>query len=321
MRYRPACTLDFLLGFILLSLMLMTEGMDVSAGEPAQATPNSWEPLYTAEGFHLPETDWEERVIDDHVHAVREPMMRFYRIAGEKPRPVVLICPGGGYQVLAIEKEGHAVARWFNERGIHACVLKYRLKEYGWPAPLQDVLRALRILRSQAAERGIDAERVGVLGFSAGGHVAGMATTLWDAPEGRVGDALDAVSARPDFSMLIYPVVSMQAPYGHTGSRHNLLGNPPDPALCERLSLDTQVSPRTPPVFLVHTAEDASVPVQQSLILARALADTGVPVDLHVYARGPHGFGMLPGHGPASSWPDRLADRLQAMGWTDQTPK
>ena len=256
-----------------------------------------------------------EEDVNHRVSNVRQPRIGVFRTTiGEGPRPAVVICPGGGYARLAIQHEGYEVARWFNAIGFDAFVLKYRMKEFGYPAPLQDVTRALRYVRHHAADWDIDPARIGVFGFSAGGHVAGMATTLWDTDDAALGDALDAVSARPDFAALIYPVVTMKEPFLHRGSRTNLLGEDATEAMAEPLSLETRARSDAPPVFLLHTDEDRSVPAENSLHFALALRAEGVPVELHLFAEGPHGFGMRPGHGPVTMWPQLLAQWLEGQG-------
>ena len=234
--------------------------------------------------------------------------------AGRANGTAVIVCPGGGYTVLAIDKEGRAVAEWLNSLGISAFVLKYRLKEYGHPAPLRDVLRAVRLLRSDAATWGIRPDRIGVIGFSAGGHLAASAATLFDAPEGRTGAELDRVSARPDFAILVYPVIVLSGPYAHAGSRRALLGEAPAPALVDALSLDARVTKDTPPAFLVHGGTDTAVPPENSTLFYLALRRSGVPAELHAYERGIHGFGLQPDHGPVSGWPNRCAEWMAAKG-------
>ena len=216
--------------------------------------------------------------------------------------------------MLAIEKEGTAVAQWLNTLGVTAFVLKYRLKEYGHPAPLRDVLRAVRLVRSDAAQWGIRPDRLGVLGFSAGGHLAASAATLFDAPEGRTGADLDRVSARPDFAILVYPVIVLTGPYAHAGSRRALLGETPAPGLAESLSLDSRVTKDTPPAFLVHGGTDTAVPPENSMLFYLASRRAGVAAEVHAYERGAHGFGLQPGHGPVSNWPQRCAEWLAAKG-------
>jgi acetyl esterase/lipase len=247
---------------------------------------------------------------------IHQPTLTCYPApAGKSAGTAVIICPGGAYVSLSTDKEGAEPARWFNSLGVTAFVLKYRLVEYGQPAPLRDVLRAVRIVRSRAAEFGIKPDRIGVMGFSAGGHLASCAGTLYDAPEGRTGAPLDAVGARPDFLMLIYPVITMKDPYAHAGSRRNLLGPTPTPEMIERYSTELQVSKDTPPAFLVTTFEDRTVPAENSLGFFAAMHRAGVPAELHAYEKGPHGFGLRPGYGPTSDWPKLGEQWLRLHGW------
>jgi len=235
--------------------------------------------------------------------------------AGQGNGTAVIICPGGAYARLAFDHEGIAPARWLNSLGVSAFVLKYRVKEYGHPAPLDDALRAVRLVRSRAAEFGIDPRRIGMLGFSAGGHLAASAGTLYDAPEGRTGAALDAVSGRPDFLLLVYPVITMQDPYVHADSRLNLIGPHPAPALMDRLSPELQVTKDTPPAFLVSTEEDKTVPFQNSVLFFSALKQAGVPAEIHIFEKGPHGFGLGAGLGPTADWPEQAAAWLRLNGF------
>ena len=237
--------------------------------------------------------------------------------SGAKPRAAILVCPGGGYSHLSMEKEGYTIARWCNSLGLSAVVLRYRLKDYGHPAPLLDVLQAMRTLRSRASEWNLDAHRIGVMGFSAGGHLASCAGTLYDDPEGRTGGPLDSVSARPDFMILVYPVITMSDPYVHAGSRTSLLGKSPSASLIAKLSTETAVTKDTPPTFLVHSSQDPAVPVQNSVAFYSALVKAGVSAEMHLYQTGPHGFGMNPGFGPTSEWPKRCEEWLRARSLID----
>jgi acetyl esterase/lipase len=257
-----------------------------------------------------------EYIQDDRVYNVQAPTLTLLAPpAGTANGTAVIICPGGGYQRLAVSVEGNPTARWLNSLGVTCFILKYRLKEYGHPAPLRDVLRAVRLLRSRAAEFGIDPERIGVFGSSAGGHLASSAATLFDHATGKTGHALDAVSARPTFVILQYPVILMDGPHVHHGSRENLLGKTPAAELVALLSTDRQVTAQTSPAFLVHTAEDASVPLENSLAFFTALRRAGVPAELHLFERGPHGFGMRADLGPTSEWPRHCAAWMRSHGW------
>jgi polygalacturonase len=258
----------------------------------------------------------DERVVNDRVSNVQVPTLTYFPApAATAVGTAVIVCPGGAYARLAIAHEGRDIAERLNAIGVTAFVLKYRLLEYGHPAPLQDVLRAIRLVRTRAAEFGVKSDRIGVLGFSAGGHLAASAATLFDSPDGRTGASLDAASARPDFAALVYPVITMKPPFVHAGSRKNLLGEHPSADLVERLSVETQVTARTPPVFLVHTEEDTTVPIENTVAFFAALRKAGVPAEMHLYEKGPHGFGTNPGLGPASEWPIRFEEWLRAHGW------
>jgi len=255
-------------------------------------------------------------VIEDggRVSNVRNPSLTVYAAPGAQTRTAVIVCPGGGYRRLALAHEGTAVATWLNSIGVSAFVLKYRMREYGHPAPLRDVLRAVRRVRAEAASWNVDPGKIGVMGFSAGGHLASTAGTLFDSPAGRTGAALDATSARPDFLVLVYPVIAMKPPLVHAGSRENLLGTSPSADLADKLSTDLQVTPRTPPAFLVHGGTDATVAPENSVLFYMALRKAGVAAELHLYQEGPHGIGMNPGHGPMSEWPARCAEWMKVRG-------
>ncbi|MFG6431869.1 alpha/beta hydrolase [Roseateles sp. LYH14W] len=226
----------------------------------------------------------------------------------------VILCPGGGYRYLSWAREGQQYAAWLSTLGITTFILKSRLEEWGHPAPLQDVLRAIRLVRSRAAEFGVDPKRIGVMGSSAGGHLAASASTLFDHADGRTGAALDQVSARPDFAVLVYPVITMMDPAAHAGSRKALLGAAPSPALLALTSLEQQVSAATPPTLLLHTQGDKSVPVDNSILYYQALTRAGVPAELFVFEQGGHGIGMRDGLGNASAWPRRAEDWLRQRG-------
>ena len=261
----------------------------------------------------------EERVVDGRVVNVQVPTLTFYPApAGTANGTSVIVAPGGGYQRLAIEKEGNELTRRLNALGVSAFVLKYRLVEYGHPAPLQDVLRAIRTVRARAQEFGVRPDRIGVFGSSAGGHLAATAATLYDHKDGRTGAVLDATSGRPDFVALLYPVITMQGAHVHAGSRRNLLGERPSADLVDRLSVEKQVRKDVPPVFIVHTAEDASVPVENSLMFYEALRRAGVPTEMHVYEKGAHDFGTTAGLGTTSEWPKRLEEWLRSRGFLDK---
>ena len=229
----------------------------------------------------------------------------------------VVICPGGGYGILATDHEGHQVAKWFNRIGVAAFVLKYRLgPRYRHPAPLDDVQRALRYVRIHAGKLGVGPERLGVMGFSAGGHLASTAATHFDRGEKDAKDEIDRQSCRPDFVILGYPVISFTEPFGHSGSKRNLLGErAQDAKLAKLLSNEKQVTKETPPAFLFHTGEDAGVPVENSLAFYAALRRARVPAELHVYQFGPHGVGLGDGDPVLFTWKERLSDWMKTSGY------
>ncbi len=208
----------------------------------------------------------------------------------------IVVCPGGGYGGLA-GHEGEGYAKWLADNGISAFVLKYRLGSAGYrhPVMLNDVSRAIRLVRSQAAEWKLDTKRVGVMGSSAGGHLASTAVTHFDAGKADSDDAVEKQSSRPDFGVLCYAVISMEDGVTHSGSKANLLGKNPDPKLVELLSNEKQVTKQTPPCFVWSTGDDKAVPVTNSLRFVTALQQNGIAYDFHVYQKGPHGIGLSEG--------------------------
>jgi acetyl esterase/lipase len=217
----------------------------------------------------------------------------------------VVICPGGGYGFVAMDHEGHQVARWLNSLGVAGIILNYRhAPAYHHPAPLQDAQRALRTTRARAREWGIDLHRIGILGFSAGGHLASTTGTHFDRGQPDAADPIERQSSRPDFMVLIYPVISLTSPATHKGSRTNLLGKNPDPKLVESLSNEKQVTDQTPPTFLVHTSEDIAVPPENSIAFYRALHKHHVPAELHIFEKGAHGLGLGRAGMAFARWPD-----------------
>ena len=207
------------------------------------------------------------------------------------PNAAMVICPGGGYQHLA-DHEGRTYAQWLNDHGIAAFVLKYRLgPDYHHPAMLQDAARALRTVRARAGEWNVDPHRIGIMGSSAGGHLASTLLTHFDAGDANSADVIERQSSRPDLGILCYPVITM-GKFTHAGSKRNLLGTNAPAALVENLSNERQVTSNTPPTFIWHTDEDKTVPVENSLQFAEALRRAGVPFDLHIYQKGNHGLGL-----------------------------
>lgn len=228
----------------------------------------------------------------------------------------VLICPGGGYGTLAFDHEGNAIARWLNDNGIAGIILKYRLpsdrimtdKTIG---PLQDAQEAMRVIRRNAASWKIDPKRVGVIGFSAGGHLASTISTHYD---DKVYDVNDNISARPDFSLLIYPVISMDTSITHRGSRNNLIGIDPTERNVLRFSNEKQITAGTPPAFLVHSSDDGAVPVMNSIGYYMGLQKKKIPAELHIFQKGGHGYGLAPNGGTEASWPALCLRWMKQIG-------
>lgn len=235
--------------------------------------------------------------------------------ASKRTGAAVIILPGGGYTILAMDHEGRQYADWLNERGIAAVIVKYRVSGkdgagYQFPVPLMDARRAIRLTRSKAKEWGIDPAKVGVMGSSAGGHLASMCATLWDEKfSDETADAIDALDCRPDFAVLVYPVIAMSESWCHGGSKRRLIGENPPADLALRVSTDKRVNAKTPPCFLVHAADDGGVPVRNSLEFAARCAENKVPVVCHVFAKGGHGFGLR-GKGDSAAWPRLLESWL-----------
>ena len=230
------------------------------------------------------------------------------------PHPAIVICPGGGYGTLAMDHEGHQIARWLGGQGLACFILEYRHRGrgYGHPAPLLDVQRAIRLVRHRHKEWRVDPKLVGVIGFSAGGHLVSTVSTHFDSGDPNASDPVDRQSCRPDFAILCYPVISLVESYTHRGSRRNLLGKDPDPRLVEELSNERRVTKETPPTFLWHTQEDKAVPVQNSLAYYSALTKHGVPAELHVFPRGRHGLGLARNVEGARAWPSLCEAWLRA---------
>jgi acetyl esterase/lipase len=229
--------------------------------------------------------------------------------------PAVVVCPGGGYVQLAMNHEGRQVANYLNSLGIAAFVLRYRLgPRYHHPIELGDAQRAIRTLRSHAADWRLDPSRIGIMGFSAGGHLAMTAATHFDAGVARAQDAVDRFSSRPDFVVLGYPVISMTEAWTHQGSKTNLLGTTPDPALARSLSGELAVIKDTPPTFIFHTNADTAVPAENSVYYYLALRKMGVAAEMHIFEEGPHGVGLANDDPALSEWSKLLANWLRRRG-------
>jgi acetyl esterase/lipase len=262
---------------------------------------------------------------DRYITHVSEPYLVVYRPV--RPNGVgLLVTPGGGYKRVVLDKEGSAMAPAFVERGgVTLFVLRYRLPGEGRAdreAALADAQRALRLIRSRAAQWQLDPHRIGVMGFSAGGHLAARLGTGFDQPVYPATDAVDRVSARPDFELLIYPVIDMAGPDTHGGSRDRLLGPQPDAQQLSHYSMQYQVRPDTPPTFLVHAQDDPAVPVGNALQFYRALLRAGVPAEMHLFPHGGHGFGVRGTHGlTTAAWPRLALDWIATQPETTAAEK
>jgi acetyl esterase/lipase len=245
-----------------------------------------------------------------------KPMLTYYSpLKPSETGTAVIVAPGGSYHMLASNHEGRQIASWLNAMGVTAFVLKYRLgPRYHHPVELGDAQRAIRIVRTRAAEFGVQPDRVGIMGFSAGGHLAATASTHFDAGNASAPDAIDRSSSRPDFTILAYPVISMSASYTHQGSAANLLGEKADAAVRQELSNELHVMSQTPPTFLFTTSEDTLVPPENSVAYYLALHKADVPVELHVFEKGPHGVGLDLGDPATGEWPNLLRNWLRARG-------
>ena len=244
-----------------------------------------------------------------------KPTLTLYRASRNAVGTGVIVAPGGGYGALAVDHEGRQVASLFNAMGITAFILKYRLgPRYHHPLQLGDAQRAIRIVRSRAVEFGVAGDRIGMIGFSAGGHLTATAGTHFDSGKHDANDPIDRASSRPDFLILGYPVISFDPQIAHAGSVRNLLGENPDPKLIEDLSNERRVGPETPPTFLFHTTADTAVPVENSVRFYLALRQAKVPAEMHVFENGPHGVGLALGDPALSAWPGLLANWLRGRG-------
>jgi acetyl esterase/lipase len=225
--------------------------------------------------------------------------------------PAIIVCPGGGYVNLAMNHEGRQVASYLNSLGIAAFVLRSRLgPRYHHPIELGDAQRAIRTVRSHAAEWRLDPARIGILGFSAGGHLAMSASTRFDAGNPNATDAVDRANSRPDFTVLGYPVISMTEAW----TQNNLLGTNPDPELAKSLSGELSVTKQTPPTFLFHTNADTAVPAENSVYYYLALRKAGIPAEMHIFEKGPHGVGLANDDAALAEWSKLLANWLRVRG-------
>lgn len=296
-----------LFGIVLLSMIILQSGRVAKAQADTPKTVRLW-------SGQAPNAIGSEEV--------DIPTVSIYSPPADKANgAAVVVCPGGGYGGLA-GHEGKPIAEWLNTLGVTGIVLKYRLgPRYHHPTMLTDVSRAIRLVRSNAADWKLDPKRIGIIGFSAGGHLASTAATHFDDGNPNATDPIDRVSSRPDIAILAYPVITMTVLFTHRGSRQNLLGDHPSPELIELMSNEKQVTAKTPPTFLIHTADDGVVPMENSLLFAMACRKAGVPVELHVYEHGQHGIGLGGSDPVLSTWPATCARWLEKRNFLKSTSK
>lgn len=261
------------------------------------------------------ETNEEEKIVASDVvriSNVQQPNMAVFLPSKKNATgEAVVICPGGGYHILAYDSEGVDIAKFFNSKGIAAVVLKYRLPTSAnhvepHKSPLMDAQRAMRLVRENAGLWNIDSQKVGIMGFSAGGHLASTLSTHYDLGNPDAADAVERLSCRPDFSILIYPVITFTGDFQHQGSRKALVGD--DQQLMEYYSNEKQITNNTPPALLVHSSDDKAVPVENSIVYYQGLIKHGIKAEMHIYSYGGHGYSLATGKGHLSSWPDRVID-------------
>lgn len=308
----------YYLSILLLTFIVMEIAVPRSFAAEAQVI-NLWEGVATGSEEFVGEEHTEERdpnLSTTWITGVSQPTLTIIPpVPGKQSQTAIVICPGGGYGGLSGSKEGTQIGEWLAQFGITSFVLKYRHGGgvHQHPVPLSDAQRAVRIVRSLASGMGYSSEQIGVMGFSAGGHLAASVGTHFDVGNKDATNPIEQQSCRPDFLVLVYPVISMDASFTHGGSRVNLLGEKPDDALVKLMSNELQVTDETPPTFIVHCSDDTAVPVENALRFYRALVDHKVPAELHVFAEGGHGFGMRQ-TGPVHEWPNLFANWMRSRG-------
>ena len=301
--------------FTLSAIIVMAEPMTKDDSLPYR--PTEGEILWPDKQPVEPLQSGEEIYADERVSNVRVAKIYPYPVKAQTA-PAVIIFPGGGYVKLSIVKEGEEIARWLNGLGLHAFIVKNRLQEFGAPAPLLDAQQAIRWVRKNAQQYGVDPNRVGVMGFSAGGHLAASLSQKFDYIDPAVKHILTpadlAINLRPDFSILIYPVITLREPYTHGGSRAALLGDKISDKMLDFYSFDGPLRNDSPPAILVHGSEDSSVPAENSVMYWRGLRTVRVNSELLIYQKGEHGFGMRDAKNPIGLWPERVEQWLQSIG-------
>jgi acetyl esterase/lipase len=290
-------------------------GLNISAQEIKLLWPNGNIPNYKKTN----EVEKRDTTGIVRISLVQQPAFEIYLPSKQSATgQAIVICPGGGYGILAYDWEGTDIAKWLNANGIAAIVLKYRLpnsKSNVDPklSPLLDAQRAIRTVRANADKWNIKKDKIGIIGFSAGGHLASTAGTHFDKGNPNATDSIDRQSSRPDFMGLMYPVITMLRQSMHQGSRNNLIGANADSATTKYYSNELQVTKETPPTFLVHASDDKTVPVENSIVFYQALIANSIPAEMHIYPYGGHGFGLAIGKGYLSSWTDRCIDWLKSL--------
>jgi acetyl esterase/lipase len=307
-KYLPV---TFTCAFLTLSLFVA-----VASSQAQQASPNPdpiIDPTAELHTFRL----WDKSApgaLGDNAEDI--PTLTLYRVTHhDQPGPAIIVAPGGSYHHLAANHEGRQIANWFNAMGVTAFVLQYRLgPRYHHPIELGDAQRAMRLARSRAKDFNINPAAIGFMGFSAGGHLASTLATHFDAGNPSDSDPVNRENCRPDLVILAYPVISMTAGYSHKGSAENLLGNPPDPSLAKALSSELSVTSSTPPTFLFSTSADTLVPPENTVAFYLALRKAGVPAEMHIFEKGPHGVGLALNDIALSEWGTLLRNWLRIRG-------
>lgn len=274
----------------------------------------------TAAPTHVPELLWANGApMAQGTADIDQPTLTSYLPAQNPTKTGVIIAPGGGYAHLSMQKEGEDIALWLNAHGVAGFVLKYRLgPTYHHPVELGDAQRAIRTVRAHAAKLGLATDHVGMWGFSAGGHLTASAGTLYDQGPAASSDAIDKESARPDFLVLAYPVITLEEPQLHRGSLKYLLGDTPDPALVQLLSPEKHVTKDTPTTFIYTTTDDGTVPVMNSVMFYSALVSAKVSAEMHIFGHGPHGTGLAPAFPYLREWPDLLSAWMRSKGFMEK---
>ncbi|HOI49350.1 MAG TPA: alpha/beta hydrolase [Prolixibacteraceae bacterium] len=259
-------------------------------------------------------TQPEEKYDGVRVRYVSEAEMYVFLPSKDKNSgAAVVICPGGGYAIEAMDHEGYDMARWLSERGVAGIVLKYRLPYGHHQIPSGDARRAIRTVRANAEKWGIDPDKIGLAGSSAGGHLAATAGTRFDKGNPMAADPIERMSCRPDFLLLLYPVITFNEEFGHMGSRKNLIGDGNNWELVKQYSNELHVTPETPPTFLILPDDDKTVPPRNSVEFYLALKKNGVPAEMHIFQQGGHGFGMNRKNLPVDQWPELFLHWLKAI--------